>query len=282
MTRLTSILILLAFTLRCPAPVTLPPVGFDAGNWSAIATALNNEYTNAPSIGNDQGGLHYIGILNTGFACTAVASNQFATAVHVFPTGGPLNMGNVTYGGNVYEVTNRAEWNDFGILTVSGTVSNWTRINTNAPSYPFIGIAWGTGQGFKPGDAVYTNSGNIVFPVQSETAALRWGRRLIEGFASYHYGIVVQSNTNGNAALTGGDSGGPLFLLNESTGRHELVGTHYGATFIDNNPVTASYGYHNSSYAERAGITAYLNHGDPPEPAASSRTMNVGTLVFGR
>lgn len=285
MTRILAILLFALAALRCPAPVTLPPVGFDAGNWSSIATALNASQAAAPEIGSDLGGLHYIGTLNTGFACTAVASNQFATAAHVFPTGGPLNLGAVTYGGVGYYVTNRWQGSgtDFAILTIDGVVSNWTRINTNALTFPVNAIAWGTGQGFKPSDPVYTNAARIVFPVQSETAALRWGRRVITSLSGvYLLGQVDMGNTNANCALVGGDSGGPLFLLNAETGRHELIGTHYGATFVSlevTHPTSTSYGYHNSAYYNRAGITAYLNAGDPPTNSAPAA---VPVLIFQR
>ncbi len=286
---LSLILLVVALAQNCPAPVTFPPSTFDQGNWAAVSTALNNSQTNTPTLGSDHGGRDYVAVCNTGFGCTAVSSNQFAIAAHIFPTGGPMNMGAVTFQGSTYLVTNRAAWNEFAIMTVDGVITNWCRIDTNTiPFYPRYGVMWGYGKGYKPTDPVYTNSGvYTVFPIQIETAALRWAYvKITSTYSAFGYtelrSIAYQDDLAGNGAVVGGDSGGPLFVLNTSTGKHELIGTHHAADSINNDPFVGTFGVHASAWHNRDAITAYLNAGDPPTNSVAPATPGFGTAVFER
>lgn len=273
---LATIFLMLMFARPCPAPVTFPPSGFDAGNWSALATALNDQWATVPALGSDHGGWDYIGFSSGGYAVTAVSSNQFATAEHVRPS-------SVLFKGTTYNVTGYGTWNEFAIVTVSGTLTNWCRMNTNAPGYPVSAIVWGQSNGYKPSQAPYDSGGRTVFPTQNETRALRWGRLKITGtYSGFGYtelrGTTDQSDTNSNASLSGNDSGGPVFVYNSGTGKHELIGTHHAADFVDFFPATSIFSAHASAYHNRDAITAYLNAGNPPTNSVAA----LPALIFQR
>lgn len=288
--RFLAAILLFCFAIHLEAIVLLPTPAEETayGSWEATANAMNAQQlgTNAPGT-TDFGGSPYIMVgTGTGLGC-AISSNKIAFASHI---------GNATSwryysdaaGVVTYTATSFAsDPADFTIATVDGVLPVYAPINTNNMVGSNL-IAWGRGKIFDPTGTPSGSPGARTFPIVFDPVdpdRLHWAPvNVSQNSGLVAGGALVFAGVTYRGAATFGDSSGPLFKVNPTTGRSEFVGNWYGSEAAGSTVSDGNQSVLNTTWRRAGFIASNVSDmsGSPTNaPTAARGTINVGTFIFG-
>jgi hypothetical protein len=197
-------------------------------------TAAANYHTNAPDKAFADSGWQYVGTWG-GFTGTAISTNYFITARHF---GGSVGDPFVFHGTtNLTTAGFEDPESDLKIWRVSGTLSPiaplYTKGNEGLKGVIVIG------RGTQRGAEVSLNGRLHGWQWGEADGVQRWGRSVVTGIIPAGSGgsdmlrMVFKANSTASGVdLSGGDSGGPVFIKDGKFWK--LAGVNYGADSIYN------------------------------------------------
>jgi hypothetical protein len=206
------------------------------GNPSSHASAPTGTFANS--------GWQYQGMIPEGIPSsgTAIGPHTFVTAAHTNPTNGTI----ITYNGGTYTVTGStlSSNREVAFVTVSGTLPFWAPVYNNTVSdgsiqnQTLVDMGRGTQRGdpitvstVNPGDP---NGGTLRGWVWGPLDSVqRWGTNTVSGTytdPSTHFEYLTYTfDRNGltdEATVSGGDSGGGVFIKSATDGVWKFAGVN--------------------------------------------------------
>lgn len=229
------------------------------------STADPSFNTSTPGGAYADSGWQYAGYWG-GVSGTPISPNAFLTATHV---GG--NVGDTfLYGGLSYTTTAVHNNGDLAVWEVSQTFSTYAPLMTLKPAINAEVVV--IGRGTQRGAEVSVDGQIKGWEWGASDGVLRWGVNNISANSGSFLRFNLDAGGGVNEAfLTGGDSGGPMFAMED--GVWKLAGIHYG--------VDGPYGYtangatFNAALSDRGGlyrngVPFADNVADNPGPAYST------------
>lgn len=176
--------------------------------------------TTAPGGAYSNSGWQYVGTWGS-FVGTPISPNAFITASHV---GG--NIGDTfSYNGLSYTTTAVHNNGDLAVWEVSQSFTTYAPLMSIKPAVNSEVVI--IGRGTQRGNEVVANGQLKGWEWGALDGVIRWGVNKISSnagsFLRYNFDA---SGTVNEGFLTGGDSGGPLFAM--ENGEWKLAGIHYG------------------------------------------------------
>ena len=244
-------------------------------------TADPSANTSAPTGPLANSGWQYEGQFG-GFLGTVIASNYFVTAKHI---GGSVGQ---TFTFNNVPYTTTAVFpdpsSDLQVWQISGAFSVQAPLYASAPGSEVNLSLVVFGRGTQRGNSVFVGNdshlGGWLWGPSDQVE--RWGTNVVGAIVNdATYGPLVRVPFDNNAGpneahLSGGDSGGAVFVFNPATNRWELAGINLG---VDGSFSTSSSGTNpfNAAMFDTTGL--FADSGSVPWDAAPNPSAFYSTEI---